>query len=441
MNLSIQTPGATVRPLVLALLMGLAQSAALGQAAAPAAAPAAASASAPAGPTLRPTVATPLQAAQILLREGKHGDALARIKEAEAVGELTPFETYIVQRIKAPALFSSGDLAGALTQFEAALGSSLLPLAERPAILETTIKLALQAKDYARARGWMEQFLADKGQSAEIVRLYPQVLSVLGDHAAVIKALQPQIDDDQAAGRVTPEATLRMLAASQSGAGNDMAYLQTLQKLATSTGKTDYWAELIARVAARPGFNQERLRLDVYRLRQAAGIALTAGELGDMAERAQQAGLPAEAQKLLDDGFSSGLLGQDANAAADRKLREQATKSAAQDRATLTEGEAGARTAKDGNAAHGLGFALSGAGDHARAMALMALGQSKGGLRRPDEALLHLGIAVRRAGKIDEARKHFAAVAGQDGAADLARLWALLPAAGAPAVAGSAPSR
>lgn len=437
MNLSTQTPGAALRPLVLALLMGLAQSVAMGQAGAPAAA----SASAPAGPTLRPTVAAPLQAAQTLLREGKHGDALARIQEAEAVGELTPFETYIVQRLRAPALFSAGDTAGALTQFEAVLASPLLPVAEKAAIVETTIKLALQAKDYARARGWMEQYLADKGQSAEIVRLYPQVLSVLGDHVAVIKALQVQIDADQATGRITPEATLRMLAASQSGAGNDAAYFQTLQRLATSTGKTDYWAELITRVAARPGFNHERLRLDLYRLRQAAGIALTAGELGDMAERAQQAGLPAEAQKLLDDGFNSGLLGKDANAAADRKLREQATKSAAQDRATLAEGDAGARLAKDGNAAHGLGFALSGAGDHARAMALMALGQSKGGLRRPDEALLHLGIAARRAGQIDEARKHFAAVSGQDGAADLARLWALLPAAAAPALAGSAPSR
>ena len=434
MNLSAPALGAALRPLVLALMVGLAVSPALAQTAA--SAPAAAAS----GPTLRPTVATPLQAAQTLLREGKHAEALARIAEAEAVAERTPFENYILQRLKAPALFSAGDIAGAMTQFEAVLGAAELPAAEKPVIMETTIKLALQLKDYARARRWMEQYRAGNGPSAEINRLYPQVLSVLGDHAAVVRVLQPQVDTDVAAGRSTDEATLRLLAASQSGAGDDAGYQRTLQRLATGTGKTEYWAEMIARAAARPGFNTDRLRLDLYRLRQAAGIALSAGEVGDMAERALQAGLPAEAQKLLDDGFNSGLLGKDANAEADRKLREQATKAAAQDRATLAEGEAGARNAKDGNAAHGLGFAMSGAGDHARALALMALGQSKGGLRRPDEAMLHLGIATRRAGQAEQARKHFAAVGGADGTAELARLWALLPASGA-AAPTAAPSK
>ncbi len=413
------------RALVLALLLGLNAAAAWAQAPAAASAPDAAAS----GPTLRPAVAAPLQAAQELARGGQHAQALAKLAEAEAVGGLTPYEVYITQRLKGPAAFGAGDPATAIVQFEQVLGSPFLGAAERPAIIETTVKLALQAKDFARARRWMETYLAEKGTSEEIRRLYPQVLSVLGDHAGVLRQLQPQLAADEAAGRTTPEATLRMVAASQSGVGDAAAYLRTLGQLAAGTGKADYWSELISRTAARDGFALERLRLDLYRLRRAAGVTLGAGELGDMAERAQQAGLPAEAQQLLDEGFGSGLLGKDKNADADRKLREQATKAATQDRQTLADSETSARNAKDGNSAFGLGLALSAAGAHERALALMAQGQAKGGLRRPEDALLHLGIASWRAGKTADALKSFNAAGAQasgDGVADLARLWALL---------------
>jgi len=403
----------------LALLLALAGPAAQAQTAA---APAAAAASAP---TLRAEVAKPLQAAQEAIKAGRYADALARVAEAEAVPNLSAYEAFIALRVKAPVAFGNGDAAGALAQFEQVLDSPLLPAADRPALTETVIKLALQQKDYPRAGRWLKRYIADGGGNAELLRVHPQVLSVLGDHAGVVAWLTPRLQAEAAAGRAPAEDALRLLAASQ-GALKDMAgYTATLQQLAASTGKPDYWQELVARTVRREGFAEERWRLDVYRLRRALGLALNAAELGDMAWRANQAGLPAEAQALLDEGFGSGLLGKDANADADRKLREAATKAAAQDRAGAAEGEAAALKAKDGNAAQGLGLALSGAGEHARALKLLAAAQDKGGLRRPDEARLHLAVAQWRAGQADAARRSLAQVQGGDGAADLARLWTL----------------
>ena len=394
-----------------------------------AAAPASAAAS---GPSLRAEVGKPLQAAQDAVKAGNYQDALARLAEAEALPGLTPYEVFITQRLKGPAAFGAGDLATAIRQFEAVLASPLLPAVDRAPITETTIKLLLQQKEYARAAEWMKPYLAaDANANSEIRKLYPQVLSVLGDHAGVLRELAPQIAADAAAKRAPPEATLRLLAASQSALKDMPAYLSTLERLASSTGKTEYWAELMARTVRRDGFADERLRLDVYRLRRAVGVPLDAGELGDMAARAQQAGLPAEAQALLDEGFASGLLDKGDNLAADKKLRETASKAAAQDRATLAESEAGALKGKDGNAAVSLGLAVSATGAHDRALALMTQGQAKGGLRRPDDALLHLGLAQWRAGKADEAQRSFAAVKGADGVADLARLWGLFVASAA----------
>ena len=365
----------------------------------------------------------PLVAAQEALKAGKPQDALARLAEAEALPKLSDYDRYIILRLRGPAAANAGDPALALSTFEQVILSPLLPAAEKPPLDEVTVKLALQQKKYELGASLMKSYLAEGGKSAEVSRLYPQVLSVLGDHANVVRLLMPEVAADDAVGRVTPEATLRMLAGSQLELKDLPAYLVAVQKLSSSTGKPEYWGELISRTTRREGYADERLRIDLYRLRRAVGLTQEAGEVGDWAYRAQQAGLPAEAQKLLDDGFASGVLGKDANADADRKLRDGVTRSAVQDRAQIGEAEASALKAKEGNAAVNLGLALSGAGQHERALALMGQGLAKGGLRRPDDALLHLGYAQWRAGKIDEAKASFAQVKGSDGTADLARLW------------------
>jgi len=407
-----------LRPLVLACCLALA-----GGANAQPATAAAQPASAASGPTLSVEVHKPLVAAQEALKAGKPQDALARLAEAEALPKLSDYERYIILRLKGPAAANAGDPALALTTFEQVIASPLLPPAEKLPIVEVTVKLALQQKKYELGVSLMKMYLAEGGKSAEINRLYPQVLSVLGDHAGVVRLLLPVVAADEAAGRITPEATLRMLAGSQLELKDMAGYLAGVQKLSSSTGKAEYWAELISRNTRRDGYADERLRLDLYRLRRAVGLTQEAGEVGDWAYRAQPAGLPAEAQKLMDEGFTNGVLGKDANADADRKLRDGVTKSAAQDRAQINEAEAAALKAKEGNAAVNLGLALSGAGQHDRALALMTQGMAKGGLRRADDAQLHLAYAQWRAGKIDEAKASFALVKGSDGTADLARLW------------------
>ncbi len=53
----------------------------------------------------------------------------------------------------------------------------------------------------------------------------------------------------------------------------------------------------------------------------------------------------------------------------------------------------------------------------------MEQGIKKGGLRRPEDAKLHLGIAYLQAGQKAKALQTFKTVGGTDGAAELARLW------------------
>jgi hypothetical protein len=403
----------------LALTLGLlAAPSAMAQAAAPAAAAASA-------PTLRPEVAKPLAAAQEAVKAGDNKAALARIAEAEAMPGLTPYETYILRRIKAIALYGVGDIANSLAVLESVLPLSELPAAEKTPLQAMAANLALRLNSYPKAAELIRGYLAGGGSDSELKRLYPQVLARAGDHAGAVRELNAVVAADEAAQRTPSESTLRQLAISLNETGDPAGYAANIERLAFTTGKSEYWAAVFGFLAKKPGFASERLQLDVYRLRRAVGSPLQGSELADMAFRAQQAGLPAEAQALMDDGYAQNLLGTGKDAAEDKKLRDAVTKSAAQDKAALADSEASAQKAKEGNALVNLGFAVSGAGAHERALALMTAGIAKGGLRRPDEANLHLAVAQWRAGKTDDALKTLATVQGADGTAELARLWSL----------------
>ncbi|MCR5882554.1 hypothetical protein LRS03_06625 [Rhizobacter sp. J219] len=56
----------------------------------------------------------------------------------------------------------------------------------------------------------------------------------------------------------------------------------------------------------------------------------------------------------------------------------------------------------------------------------MEQGIAKGGLKRANDAKLHLGIAYLAAGDNAKALSVLKTVTGQDGTSDLARLWTLL---------------
>ncbi len=387
-------------------------------------APAASSASAPAS-ALRPEVAKLLRPAQELIAAGKYHEALAKIAEAQALPDLTPYEAMIANRLKAPAAFGAGDKPLALASLEGALESPAFPPADRLKVIETTVKLASELKDYPRALRWLERYLGEGGTDPALRALYPQLLKATGDDAGAIREVKALIAANEAAGRPTPENLLRTMAASANAIGDQASYRLALEQLVVSTGRPDYWADLISRVTAREGFAEERLRLDVYRLMQQVGVELGGDEYVDLAERAQQVGQPIEALNALDAASAKGLLAKVKNQTGLSKLRDQIVKAAAQDRSTFDDSEKSARAAKDGNPLVNLGLAVLSAGDAGRAAALMQQGIAKGGLRRPDEAQLWLGMALTRAGRRDDAQRSFAAVSGADGAADLARLWSL----------------
>jgi hypothetical protein len=372
--------------------------------------------------TLRPEVANAVNAAQDAGRAGQKDVAETKLREAAAAPNLSMYEQAVIERGRAGVSLSAKDWPQALRSLEVVVGSNQFAGADQLQMIELLAKINYQEKDYLRAVSWLRRYAQEGGTDPALRELLPQALYLANEFKPAADEIEQRVAADDAAGRATPEVTLRLLISCYAQLKDDTGYLRTLERLAVVAPKPEYWSDMLSRVTKQPGFS-DRLRLDVYRLRLAAGLMTKSDEFVEMAQLALQAGYPAEALRVIDRGLSLSLLGNGKDAAAHAALRERASQAAEKDSADLARAEGAARSAREGDALVNVGFAHVGAGQAAKGVPLMEQGLAKGNLRRADEARLHLGQALWQAGRKDDAVKALAEVKGTDGSAALARVW------------------
>lgn len=370
---------------------------------------------------VRAEVGKPLQAARDLIKAKKYREALDKLREVDAVPNRTANENFLLEQMRASAASQAGDSAQAIKSMQALISSGRLSEADQARYAGGIASLYYNQKDYANAAQWASR--ASKGNGDRAMRgLMIQSYYLAGDLGAASREALADVQASEKAGQAPPEDRLQLLANIASKSGDKAAYTASLERLVAYYPKREYWADLLLRLEAKPGFSN-RLTLDLYRLKVATKTLTSANDVIEMAQLALQEGQPGEAKKLLDDGFASGLLGKGADAERQKRLLALATQRANDAPAALQAAEAEAAEAKDGNDLVRIGFAWTSLGQIDKGIALMQKGIAKGGLKRKDDAYLHLGIAYLRAGQKGKAAQAFKSVGGTDGAADIARLW------------------
>lgn len=387
--------------------------------------------------TVSAAVGKPLQDAQKALSEKNYAAAQTALAAASAAGKLTPYESYIVNRLKAAAAVGQGNYKEAAAAYEAVLASSALPPEEKMTTLDGYVKLVYASKDYAKTADAVQKYRAAGGTNAEVLGLLPQSLYLAGKYKEAGVELTKVINDQERAGKQPSAVQLQLLASTALKQNDMVAYAGALERIVATTPKKEYWLDLIIRTAQKPGFS-DRLTLDTYRLRRATGTLERANDFSEAAQLALQAGFPGEAKSFVDEGYKKNLLGAGADAARHQRLKDLVTKKITEDKATLAEGEKAAAAQATGDALVATGFNLVAYGD-AKGLTLIEQGIKKGGLKYPEHAKLHLGYAQLLAGKKDAAVRTFATIKGNDGARDLGRLWTLQSRAGASVAVSAAP--
>lgn len=377
--------------------------------------------------TVRAEVGKVLQAARDLIKQSRHKEALAKLREIEAIGNRTAYENYITEQMRASAALPAGDNDQALRSMQFMIDSGRLSATEQGRYAASIAGLMYRNKDYAGAAKWSARALQGNPSDGATRALMIQSYFLAGDYATASKEALADVQAAERSGQKPTEEKLQLLAniASRNTADRT-GYINALEKLVAYYPKREYWADLLARIQAKPGFSS-RLQLDVYRLRVATKTVSSGNDYLEMAQLALQDGQAAEAKQMLDEGFAAGQLGKGPEGERHKRLLALATQRAIDAPKDLTTSEAEASAARDSNAMVRIGLAYTGLGQNDKGIALIQNGINAGNLRRPADAQLHLGVALMRAGQKGRAAQAFGKVAGSDGVADLARLWLRLP--------------
>jgi outer membrane protein assembly factor BamD (BamD/ComL family) len=373
---------------------------------------------------LRPDVGKPLQAAQELIKAGKYSEALQKVRDADAVGGKNANESYMIERMRIAAASGAGDVDTAAKSFEALNASGKLASADKLRMIESIAVAQYRARDYAKAMQWGQRYFKEGGTSAAIRTMLIQSQYLSGDYAGAARELTTEIQAAEKSGTPPAEDRLNLLLNAALKLGDNNASVFAVERLVTYYPKKQYWVDLLSRLQRKPSFS-DRLALDVYRLSLATGSMSAANDYMEMAQLALQAGLAAEGKQVVDKGFAAGVLGVGAEAERHKRLRDLVAKKLAEEKAAQGEAEKQAGTDKDGTALVNMGFGLVFNGQAAKGLQMMQQGIAKGGLRRPEDAKLHLAIAYLTTGDNAKAQATLRSVGGSDGTADLARLWSL----------------
>lgn len=373
--------------------------------------------------TVRPEVGKPLQTADGLFKQKKYKEALEKVSEAEAVGNRTAFENLTIQRTRGSIASAAGEYAVAAKAFEAVLTSGRVAGAEKSKLEQAIASLYYQAKDYPKAAQWSERYLKEGGNDPAMRTVLVQSHFLNNDCAAVSKIVgDPQAADSA---RKPTEQELQILANCFLKKNDNAGYVSAIERLVVLYPKREYWTDLLSRVQKKPGFSN-RLGLDVYRLKMATGNITSTNDYFEMAQLALQAGFPAEAKTIIDKGFAAGALGKDKEADRHKRLRDLALKQLDESKQARAQAEKDATAEKTGDALVTIGYRYVSEGTADKGLPLMEQGIKKGALKRPEDAKLLLGYAQYQAGQRAKAAQTLKGVQGNDGPADLARLWTLL---------------
>ena len=375
---------------------------------------------------VRAEIGKPLQQASELLRAGKAREALAKVREADAVGGKTAAEQLMVERMKGAAAQRAGDTETTISAFEAVYASGKLAGTEQAQVAESIAFAYSQQKSWQKTTEWANRARSAGGNSPQLNQLIAYVQSQSGDYAQILKDAQANVAAAEQAGRRPGEDDLLRMADAAKRVSNNGAYSHALERLVLVYPKKEYWSAHLAALQRKPGF-ADRLGLDVMRLKLSIGLIGKTDEFMEMAQLALQAGFPVEAKAIVAKGYTAKALGTGDQAERHKRLSDLVDKKLAESAASVAQAAADAASGKDGDDLVKVGTVYASMDQSAKAVELIEKGIAKGGLKRPEDAKLRLALALAQSPKTRaKGVQLLRGVSGNDGTADVAKLYTVV---------------
>ncbi len=351
-------------------------------------------------------IAKPLEAAERDLSAHRYDAALKQVAVADAVPGKSAQAVLTIAELRAAIDATRGDAAAAASDYAALIATGQLEGAQLTQVAEAEASFDYQAKNFAGAIAVIKTYLrGDARFEPVLLQSYYQ----LGECGPLTGAVMT---------RPAPaEADLQMVAVCDSNAKDMDGYTAAMRALVADYPSPTYWADLLGQLQAQPVF-ADRLALDFFRLKIAAGVPAAEADYMEMTQEALQEGLPNEAAKIMAAGQAAGVLGVGADVDRQKRLAALVAK-----RQAAPDGLAQAQATHDEPTIFAIGLNDVDGGNAAAGIPLMEGAIRSGALTQVGQAELEMGMAYAEAGRKADAVAMWKNVQGGDGAAALAGLW------------------
>lgn len=364
-----------------------------------------------------------VQAAQAAIKASKWAECITQLKLADAAAGKTPYDDFAVSELLGFCAIRTGDYSTAARALEQGLNSGLLAQDQVPSRVRALSQVNYQLKNYPKSLEFGNRAIKGGFADNDIFVLVAQAYYIQGDYKSTLRFVENWVEDQEKRGQTPKENALQLILSSCIKLDNSECTTRALERLVARYPKDEYWQNLMQAVLRSDV--PDRVMLNVYRLASDVNSMRRADDYIEMAQLSLEAGLPGEAQSMLELALSKKIISEQRDVDRTNRLLATAKTQAATDRATLAKQEKDAGAAKTGDAEVRLGQAYLSYGMNAQGLAAIQRGLAKGGLKNAAEAQLALGIAQMRAGNKGDAIKAFRATSGDPTLSRVGSLWAL----------------
>lgn len=353
-------------------------------------------------------------------------DVIAALPALDALPGLTPDDLKVLATWRLQATQATGDTDGFTAAIETYLEKGYAQPEQIGPMHQQLAAYYNGKQDRAKTVTHYRQFIdATPDAESEELQTLGKLYLQNSNYTEAAQWLGKAIDIAKSRGARPDEAWYQLRDRCYVELKDQMGRLNNLEALVGYYPNKEYYSRIVA-VYQTETKDDRTVMLNAYRVAVAdprGGLATVGGYLG-YADTALVAGSPGEAARGLERGMKEGIV---PSVGSNQATLQEARAAVALDRKSLPgEAAAAARNPK-GEVAVKVGLGYFSTGDYEKAVEMIRLGITKGGVARLDDANLMLGAALMELGRRDEARVAFEAAAAVAGAnahmVRIAGLW------------------
>jgi tetratricopeptide (TPR) repeat protein len=374
-------------------------------------------------PMISRILAGDIRAAQQAMRDNQWSEAIKDLQAASTKSPLTAYDLKTIEEWTGIAYVRLNNFKAAQTAYEAALATGAYKTEELAKVFRLLFQLAAVNKQEVKAIEYGVRATA-AGAAGEndlliISQLYYQQKDCTNSGIWGDKAIAAFKD----AGEPPKEVLYQLKLQCASNVNDTSGIKAALYDLIRLTNKTSYWNNLLR--LERQDERDEHNTLMIYRVMFDTHSMNADTDYIEMAQLLGDAGLPGEAQAVLEKAMSSGVLKDEHKERTARLLNALETRVDA-DMKGLPALDAEASKNPAGQLDTKLGQLYFGAGDYEGAVTALSRGISKGHLSQPDEAYISLGRSLAAEKDAAGAKQAFARLKSLNNISPhVLKLWSL----------------